>query len=103
MNYDIYKRPRRQDFEGALIENGAFYISSVADIKKTKNRISGDIATYKMTEFTSVEIDEPEDWIIAESLMKKFIFLLLIGMLAKIVFSQNNNEENKYEECLSCQ
>ena len=73
MNYDIYNRPRRQDFEGTLIENGAFYISSVSDIKKTKNRISGDIATYKMPEFTYTEIDEPEDWIVAESLMKKFI------------------------------
>ena len=73
MNYDIYNRPRRQDFEGTLIENGAFYISSVSDIKKTKNRISGDIATYKMPEFTYTEIDELEDWIVAESLMKKFI------------------------------
>ena len=73
MNYDIYNRPRRQDFEGTLIENGAFYISSVLDIKKTKNRISGDIATYKMPEFTYTEIDEPEDWIVAESLMKKFV------------------------------
>ena len=73
LNYDIYNRPRRQDFEGTLIENGAFYISSVADIKKTKNRISGDITTYKMPEFTYTEIDEPEDWIVAESLMKKFI------------------------------
>ncbi len=73
LNYDIYHRPRRQDFEGTLIENGAFYISSVSDIKKTKNRISGDIATYKMPEFTYTEIDEPEDWIVAESLMKKFI------------------------------
>jgi N-acylneuraminate cytidylyltransferase len=73
LNYDIYNRPRRQDFEGTLIENGAFYISSVSAIKKTKNRISGDISTYKMPEFTYTEIDEPEDWIVAESLMKKFI------------------------------
>jgi YrbI family 3-deoxy-D-manno-octulosonate 8-phosphate phosphatase len=73
LNYDVCNRPRRQDFEGTLIENGAFYISSVADIKKTNNRISGDIATYKMPEFTYTEIDEPEDWIVAESLMKKFI------------------------------
>ena len=73
LNYDIYNRPRRQDFDGTLIENGAFYISSVLDIKKTNNRISGDIATYKMPDFTYTEIDEAEDWIVAESLMKKFI------------------------------
>ena len=32
--------------------------------------------------------------------MKKLIFLFLVGMLSKIVFGQNNNEENKYE-CLA--
>jgi len=73
LNYDIYNRPRRQDFQGTLIENGAFYISSVADIKSTKNRISGNIGIYKMPEYTYTEIDEPEDWIVAESLMKRFV------------------------------
>jgi N-acylneuraminate cytidylyltransferase len=73
LNYDIFNRPRRQDFRGTLIENGAFYISLVADIKKTKNRISGNIGIYQMPEYTYTEIDEPEDWIVAESLMKKFV------------------------------
>ena len=73
LNYDIYNRPRRQDHKGTLIENGAFYISSVADIKSTKNRISGDIGIYEMPEYTYIEIDEPEDWIVAESLMKRFV------------------------------
>nr|WP_305069784.1 hypothetical protein [Flavobacterium covae] len=27
-NYDIFKRPRRQDFEGLLIENGAIYATT---------------------------------------------------------------------------
>ena len=73
LNYDIYNRPRRQDHKGTLIENGAFYISSVADIKSTKNRISADIGIYEMPEYTYIEIDEPEDWIVAESLMKRFV------------------------------
>jgi len=73
LNYDIYNRPRRQEHKGMLIENGAFYISSVADIKSTKNRISGDIGIYEMPEYTYTEIDEPEDWIVAESLMKRFV------------------------------
>jgi len=73
LNYDIYNRPRRQEHKGTLIENGAFYISSVADIKSTKNRISGDIGIYEMPEYTYTEIDEPEDWIVAESLMKRFV------------------------------
>lgn len=73
MNYDFNKRPRRQDFEGTLIENGALYISKVKDILKYQNRISGNIGVYIMPEFTAVEIDEEEDWIIAESLMRKHI------------------------------
>ena len=73
LNYDIYNRPRRQDYKGHLIENGAFYISSVAKIIDTETRISGNIGVYKMPEYTSVEIDEVEDWIIAESLMKRLI------------------------------
>ena len=41
LNYDINKRKRRQDFKGTLIENGAFYINSIKNIKQNKNRISG--------------------------------------------------------------
>ena len=73
LNYDIYNRPRRQDYKGDLIENGAFYISSVSDIKETGNRISGNIGIYQMPEYTCIEIDEIEDWIVAESLMRRFI------------------------------
>ena len=73
LNYDIYNRPRRQDYKGDLIENGAFYISSVLDIKETGNRISGKIGIYQMPEYTCTEIDEIEDWIVAESLMRRFI------------------------------
>lgn len=69
LNYDIYNRPRRQDFKGSLIENGAFYISSVENIKFTKNRISGDIGIYKMPEYTCIEIDDPHDWLAAEQIM----------------------------------
>ena len=71
INYDYHNRPRRQDFEGELMENGAFYINKVGNIKKYKNRLSGKICIYEMPEYTSVEIDEIEDWIVAESIMKK--------------------------------
>ena len=73
LNYDFKNRPRRQDYDGLLMENGAFYISTVKSILTNKNRISGNIGISEMPEFTAVEIDEEEDWIVAESLMKKFI------------------------------
>lgn len=72
-NYDYKNRPRRQDFDGMLMENGAFYINSVANIKKDQNRLSGKIAIYEMEDFTAIEIDEEDDWLIAERLMYKHI------------------------------
>ena len=73
INYDFINRPRRQDFDGLFMENGAFYINSIENIKKDKNRLSGKIAIYEMEEFTAVEIDEEDDWLIAEKMMCKYI------------------------------
>ncbi|MGE4495407.1 MAG: HAD-IIIA family hydrolase [Methanosarcina sp.] len=69
LNYDPLNRPRRQDFEGYLVENGAFYITSKKLLQKAECRISGDIAYYKMPEETYYEIDEPFDWDIIEKLL----------------------------------
>lgn len=71
-NYDIKRRPRRQEFSGYLVENGAFYITSRERLIKYENRISGKIKAYEMNEDTAYEIDEPSDWIIVEALMKKY-------------------------------
>lgn len=70
-NYDVYYRPRRQDFDGCLVENGAFYITSREDLLRTGNRVSGRIKAVEMCEDSFFEIDEPSDWIIIEALMKK--------------------------------
>ncbi len=72
-NYDYRNRPRRQDFQGIFMENGAFYINTVANIQKDKNRLSGNIGLYEMPEYTAFEIDEPDDWIIMEQLMNKHV------------------------------
>lgn len=71
MNYDIYHRPRRQEFDGYLMENGAFYITSKELLLQSQNRISGNIRTYEMCEESAYEIDEPSDWTIIEALMHK--------------------------------
>lgn len=71
VNYDVYHRPRRQEFDGWLTENGAFYITSREDLLRTKNRVSGNIKAVEMCEDSFFEIDEPSDWIIIEALMKK--------------------------------
>jgi N-acylneuraminate cytidylyltransferase len=72
-NYDYQNRPRRQDFDGILMENGAFYINSVGNILRDKNRLSGEIGIYEMPEYTAYEIDEPDDWVILEQLMKRHL------------------------------
>ena len=72
-NYDYMARPRRQDFSGNLMENGAFYINTVGGIVSSGNRLSGRIGIYEMPEFTSFEIDEPDDWIVMETLMRRHV------------------------------
>ena len=80
-NYDYQSRPRRQDFQGNLTENGAFYISTVGNIIQYKNRLGGKIGIYKMPAYTLTEIDEEEDWIIAEQLMHRFILSEQKGLI----------------------
>ena len=70
INYDYRNRPRRQEFKGIIAENGACYINTVGNIKRDKCRLSGKIGTFELPSYTSYEIDEPEDWLIIESIMK---------------------------------
>ena len=68
-NYDPFNRPRRQDFDGLLIENGACYVTTRDAFFKSKNRISGTIATIPMAEESLAEIDTLTDWKIVEELL----------------------------------
>jgi len=85
LNYDVNNRPMRQDFKGELVENGAFYISTVKKILESKCRLSGKIVPYEMPEYCSVEIDEEEDWLLGEKFMFKYFQY----------FPKNNNEAYK--------
>lgn len=62
LNYDPLQRPRRQDFSGTLMENGAFYFTRRAVLEKYGCRLGGRIAVYEMPAEMAVEIDEVEDW-----------------------------------------
>ena len=84
VNYTYQSRPRRQDFEGFLMENGAFYINRVGNIKREKNRLSGKIAIYEMPEFTAVEIDEEDDWIVAEAIMRRHFHIEVPSLSPRI-------------------
>lgn len=70
-NYDVYNRPRRQEFEEYYVENGAFYITSRKLLLESNNRVSGKIRVALMSEESYYEIDEPEDFAVVEALMLK--------------------------------
>lgn len=71
INYDPLDRPRRQDFAGIHMENGAFYFTKKAILDNYKCRLGGKIGLYEMEEDSAIEIDEPEDWILVEELLLK--------------------------------
>lgn len=71
INYDPMKRPRRQDFDGYFVENGAFYITKRSALLRSNCRVSGRIGLYEMSPESFFEIDEPSDWVIVEQLLKR--------------------------------
>lgn len=68
-NYNVYKRPRRQDFDGLLIENGAVYATTKRAFLESENRLSGNIALVQMPENSLTEIDTQTDWVTTETLL----------------------------------
>lgn len=69
LNYRPEARPRRQDWDGELFENGAFYISSRELLLTTGCRLHGRVAPFIMAPETAVELDAPEDWDTIEALL----------------------------------
>ena len=73
INYDYMNRPRRQNFAGTLMENGAIYLAQVGNILKNNGILLCEkVSVYEMPTYTAVEIDEPDDWLILEALMFKY-------------------------------
>lgn len=70
LNYNVFHRPRRQEFEGDWVENGAFYITSKTGLLTSQNRVFGNIRIAEMPEETYYEIDELSDWAIIEKIME---------------------------------
>tara|TARA_B100000678_G_scaffold167978_3_gene140247 strand:- start:1337 stop:2491 length:1155 start_codon:yes stop_codon:yes gene_type:complete len=69
INYEYANRPRRQDFKGLLVENGAVYCTTKKALQISKNRISGNIVPFEMPEISYTEIDSEADWITVENLL----------------------------------
>jgi len=69
LNYNPEKRPRRQDFDGIMMENGDFYITKRDLLLDHKCRLGGKTGILEMPDITAIELDEPGDWEKAEELL----------------------------------
>lgn len=69
INYDYKNRPRRQDFNGLLVENGAVYTCIKSVLKEKQNRLGDKVGIVKMPEDALLEIDSESDWIAIEQLL----------------------------------
>ncbi len=62
LNYDHDHRPRRQDKEWELVENGSIYLTRVSTLREGHNRLGGRMAMYVMPAWRSPEIDDMDDF-----------------------------------------
>ena len=68
--YDYKNRKRRQEFKGKYLENGSFYIFNKKKFLKKKNRLFGNIGTFRQNKLKSFQIDDFEDLFIIDTLLK---------------------------------
>uniref|UniRef100_A0A8C6NHQ4 N-acylneuraminate cytidylyltransferase n=1 Tax=Nothobranchius furzeri TaxID=105023 RepID=A0A8C6NHQ4_NOTFU len=72
LNLDPAKRPRRQDWDGELYENGSFYIST-RDLILNEGRLQGGkVGYHEMEAEHSVDIDVDIDWPVAEQRVRRY-------------------------------
>ncbi len=71
LNYDPMKRPRRQEFDGSIVEDGSFYFTKRHILNKYKCRLGGKIGIYEMKDQVFTEIDEANDWLFFEKILRK--------------------------------
>ena len=69
LNYDYKNRPRRQDFDGLLVENGAVYTCLASVLKTKQNRLGDAVGVVTMPEDSLYEIDTENDWTVVEQLL----------------------------------
>ncbi len=69
-NYEPIARPRRQDWDGYYLENGAIYIFTRKHFEQFKCRCSNKSTLYKMQKNSMFEIDDLEDWEIISCILK---------------------------------
>lgn len=72
LNLDPTNRPRRQDWDGELCENGSFYFSTRNIIQNQGLLQGGKVVYYEMLPEYSVDIDVDIDWPVAEQRVLRY-------------------------------
>ena len=85
INHSLKNRKRRQDMDDDIVvENGAIYCNTIKEIKESNALLSGTIKPYIMPYETITEIDEPNDLITVEHILKQKIKPNLLDFKALI-------------------
>jgi CMP-N-acetylneuraminic acid synthetase len=71
INHDKRIRQRRQDREAEYLENGAVYVMRTEGFLAAQHRFFGKTAICEVAAEKSLEIDEPDDFAMAEMLLKR--------------------------------
>ncbi|CAJ1085814.1 N-acylneuraminate cytidylyltransferase A [Xyrichtys novacula] len=71
-NLDPPNRPRRQDWDGELCENGSFYFASKELVERAKCMQGGKVTYFEMLPEYSVDIDVDIDWPVAEQRVLRY-------------------------------
>ncbi|XP_056298282.1 N-acylneuraminate cytidylyltransferase A [Pseudoliparis swirei] len=72
LNLDPAGRPRRQDWDGELCENGSFYFTTADNVLTRGLLQGGAVAYYEMLPEYSVDIDVDIDWPVAEQRVLRY-------------------------------
>ena len=72
LDWNIYKRPRRQDADAVWVENGMIYTTTRQALLKSGLRYSGTIGVSEVSPHDSLEIDEYQDLKIFEAYLNVF-------------------------------
>jgi YrbI family 3-deoxy-D-manno-octulosonate 8-phosphate phosphatase len=68
VNHDKAKRPMRQQRQAEFLETGAAYAMNVQGFVAAKHRFFGRTGIYEVPRLRSMEIDEPDDLVLANAL-----------------------------------
>ena len=74
INHNKTRRLLRQQKQEEYLENGSVYVMKTDMFLEEKHRFFGKTASYLIKNHSSMEIDEPDDLIIAEVLLKEKAF-----------------------------